>query len=178
MEQSHSFSSLQIFCTQKSFARQITNTDSQTLKRGIGLVGIIRVETILVGSEIRRGLGLGKTSIGLGETLHGRNSLWAKPAASVSNGCIDRTIQAYRFKSWAFVRKPLAGSSRHLSQKRNSSFFSSDGFLPFKEESGISLSERTTDIVSLVSFDDLQVLPQNASIPCLAARSSQVGGHL
>ena len=95
----------------------------------------------------------------------------------MSNGCIDRTIQAYRLTSWAFVRKPLAESSRHLSQKRNSSFFSSDGFLPFKEEPGISLSERTTDIVSLVSFDDLEVLSQNASIPCLAARSSQVGGH-
>ena len=107
----------------------------------------------------------------------------------VSNGCIDRTIQAYRLTSWAWelgvgscelgvVRKPLAGSSRHLSQKRNLSFFSSDGFLPFKEEPGISLSGRTTDIVSLVSFDDLEVLSQNASIPCLAARSAQVGGHL
>ena len=96
----------------------------------------------------------------------------------VSNGCIDRTMQAYRLTSWVFVRKTLAGSSRHLSQKRNSSFFSSDGFLPFKEEPGISLSERTTGIVSLVSFDDLEILSQNDSIPCLAARSSQVGGHL
>ena len=57
-------------------------------------------------------------------------------------------------------------------------FFSSEGFPPFKEEPGISLSERTTDIVSLVSFDDLEMLPQNDLIPCLAARSSQVGGHL
>ena len=75
------------------------------------------------------------------------------------------------------MRKPLAGSSRHLSQKRNSSFFRSDGFLPFNEEPGISLSERTTNIASLVSFDDLQVLSQNASIPCLTVRSSQVGSH-
>ena len=81
-------------------------------------------------------------------------------------------------KNSAFVRKPLPGSSRHLSQKRYSSFLSSDGFLPFKEEPGISLSERTTDIVSLVSFDDLEMLSQNDLIPCLAARSSQVGGHL
>ncbi len=42
----------------------------------------------------------------------------------------------------------------------------------------MSLSERTTDIVSLVSFDDLEMLSQNGSIPCLAARSSQVSGHL
>ena len=98
----------------------------------------------------------------------------------MSNGCIDRTIQAYCLKTRlkAFVRKPLAGSSRRLSQKRNSSFSSSDGFLPLKEEPGISLSERTTDIVSLVSFDDLEMLSQNDSNPCLAARSSQVGGHL
>ena len=40
---------------------------------------------IVVGSEIRRDLSQGETSIGLGETLtclgetlHGRNSLWAK----------------------------------------------------------------------------------------------------
>ena len=78
----------------------------------------------------------------------------------VSKGCIDRTIQAYRLTSWAFVCKPLAGSSRHSSQKRNSSFFSSNGFLPFKEEPGISVSERTTDIVSLVSYNDLEVFPK------------------
>ena len=65
----------------------------------------------------------------------------------VSNGCINRTIQVYRLTSWAFVRKPLAGSSWHLSQKRNSSFFSSNGFLSFKEEPGILLSQRTTDIL-------------------------------
>ena len=94
-------------------------------KEKSSLVGIIRVEAILVGSEIRRGLGKGETSIGLGETLNGRNSLWAKPAASVSNRCIDRTIQAYRLTSWAFVRRPLAGSSWHLSQKRKT-------FLRFK----------------------------------------------
>ena len=76
------------------------------------------------------------------------------------------------------MRKPLAGSSQHLSQKRNSSFFSSDGILSFKEKPEISLSETTTDRVSFVSFDDLGVLFQNASIPCLAAHSSQVGGHL
>ena len=78
----------------------------------------------------------------------------------VSKGCIDRTIQTYRLTSWAFVSKPLAGSSRHSSQKRNSSFFSSNGFLPFKEEPGISVSERTTDIVSLVSYNDLEVFPK------------------
>ena len=44
---------------------------------------------ILVGSEIRRDLSLGETSVGLGETLkclgetlHGRNSLWAKPVVT------------------------------------------------------------------------------------------------
>ena len=35
----------------------------------------------------------------------------------------------------------------------------------------MSLSERTADIVSLVSFDDFEVLSQKASIPCLAASS-------
>ena len=54
----------------------------------------------------------------------------------VSKGCIDRTIQDYRLTNWAIVRKPLAGSSRHLSQKRNPSFFSSDGFFLFKKEPG------------------------------------------
>ena len=88
----------------------------------------------------------------------------------VSKGCIDRTIQAYRLTSWAFVRKPLAGS-RHLSQNVTRRFSA-------PMEPGISLSERTTDIVSLVSYNDLEVLSQNASIPCLAARSFQVGGHL
>ena len=122
---------------------------------------------------------MGETSIGLSigpfmdETRFGR-----KPAASVSNGSIDRTIQDCRLTSWAFVRKALAGSSRHLSKKRNSSFFSSDGFLPFNEGPGMSLSERNTGTLSLVSFDDREVLSQNASIPCFAARSSQVGGHL
>ena len=75
---------------------------------------------------------------------------------------------------WAFVRKPLAGSSRHLSQKRNSSFFSANGFLPFTEEPGISLYKTTTDKVSLVSFDDLVMfIPKrlnsmfaHALIPC------------
>ena len=66
----------------------------------------------------------------------------------------------------------------NLCQKRNSLFFRSDGFLPFKEEPGIPLSERTTDMVSLVPFGDLEILSQNDSIPCLATRSSQVGGHL
>ena len=95
---------------------------------------------------------------------------------------MDASIEQYNtslpLKNSAFVRKPLPGSSRRLSQKRNSSFFSSDGFLPFKEEPGILLSERTTDTVSLVFFDDLEGLSQNASIPCLATRSLQVGGHL
>ena len=63
---------------------------------------------------------------------------------------VDASIEQYNkslpLKNSAFVRKPLPGSSRRLGQKRNSSFFSSDGFLPFKEEPGISLSERTTDI--------------------------------
>lgn len=35
-----------------------------------------------------------------------------------------------------------------------------------------------TPIVSLASFDDLESLSQNDSISCLAARSSQAGGHL
>ena len=35
-------------------------------------------------------------------------------------------------KNSTFVRKPLPQSSRRLSQKRNSSFFSSDGFFPLK----------------------------------------------
>ena len=43
----------------------------------------VLLEEILVGSEIRRGLSLGETSVGLGETLHGRNSLWAKPVVTV-----------------------------------------------------------------------------------------------
>ena len=45
---------------------------------------------ILVGSELRRDLSLGDTSVGLGETLtdlgetlHGRNSLWAKPVVTL-----------------------------------------------------------------------------------------------
>ena len=49
----------------------------------------VLLEEILVGSEIRRGLSLGETSVGLGETLpglgetlHGRNSLWAKPVVT------------------------------------------------------------------------------------------------
>ena len=61
------------------------------VKRGVSFKYFLRISTtcllgiILVGSEIRRDLSLGETSVGLGETLtclgetlHGRNSLWAK----------------------------------------------------------------------------------------------------
>ena len=82
MEQYHNFSSLQIFCTQKSSARQITNTAEvihKYYKEESSLVGIIRVEIFLVGSEIPRGLGVGETSIGLGETLHGQTRFGRNP---------------------------------------------------------------------------------------------------
>ena len=55
------------------------------------LVGII-----LVGSEIRRGLSLGETSVGLGETLHGRNSLWAKPVVTLQLGHNKKTRASKR----------------------------------------------------------------------------------
>ena len=65
------------------------------VKRGVSFKYFFQVSTmcllgiILVGSEIRRDLSLGETSVGLGETLtclgetlHGRNSLWAKPVVT------------------------------------------------------------------------------------------------
>ena len=44
------------------------------------------------------------------------------------------------------MRSPFAGSFLHLSQNRNSSFFSCAGFLPAKDDPGISSSLRKTDI--------------------------------
>ena len=62
---------------------------------------------------------------------------------------LDRSNEsAYRLTSWAFVRNPFAGSFLHLSQKRNSSVFSSAGFLPAKDDPGISSSLSKTDMLT------------------------------
>jgi len=52
----------------------------------------------------------------------------------------ENNVTTYRLTIWAFVRSPFAGSFLHFSQKRNSSFFYSAGFLPAKDDPGISSS--------------------------------------
>ena len=52
-----------------------------------------------------------------------------------SNVKLDR---AYRFTSWAFVRTPFAGSFLHWNQERGSSFLSCAGFLPAKDDPGMT----------------------------------------
>ena len=53
------------------------------------------------------------------------------------------------------MRSPFAGSFLHLSQNRNSSFFSCAGFLPAKDDPGISSSLRKTDMFTYNFFYDL-----------------------
>lgn len=57
---------------------------------------------------------------------------------------VTQSTKAYLLTSSAFVFKPFPESPRHLNQNLNSSFLSSDTFLPFKEAPGMSFSESIT----------------------------------